>query len=183
VTLEPGEAFHTTILGSQLAAFTVEPISGKIAVTTSWREAVDPATLAVDPDVKVFRAVTPSGVIGTSDLVTVDLTVDLSRLPNNGCHTVTDFVPSGLVPVGNLRGWVEPEDTDGAARNATFPYAQVGQRVYFCADPRSNGGHVKLRYVARVISAGTYTWETAIAQSPLTSGNAALTGATKIVIH
>ena len=184
VDLGPGQAFHVTVLGSQLASFTIEPVSGTIAMTSSWREPVDPATFTTDPDVRLFRTIKPSGVIGSGDLVTVDLIVDLSRLPNTGCHIVTDFVPSGLVPVGNLRGWMDdPEDTEAVARNAAFPYAQVGQRVYFCADPHTNGGHATLRYVARVISAGTYTWETAIAQSPFAPDRAALTGSTKITIR
>jgi len=34
-----------------------------------------------------------------------------------------------------------------------------------------------------VISTGTYTWETAIAQSPLANDRAALTGATTITIR
>jgi uncharacterized protein YfaS (alpha-2-macroglobulin family) len=144
---------------------------------------VDPASFTTDPDVTVSRTVKPSGVIGTSDLVTVDLVVDFGSLSNTGCHTVTDFVPSGLVPVGNLRAWVDPEDTEGAAQNAAYPYAEVGQRVYFCAEPPAKGGNVRLRYVARVISAGTYTWETAIAQSPLAPDRAALTGSTKITIR
>jgi len=183
VELGPGEAFHATILPTQLAAFSVEPVSGRVAVTTSWREPVDPAAFAADPDVKISRTVTPSGVIGTSDLVKVDLLVDLGPRPNSGCHLVTDFVPSGLVPVGSLRGWVDPDEEQGTTANTAFPYAQVGQRVYFCAEPQRDGGDVRLRYVARVISTGTYTWETAIAQSPFATDRAALTGATKITIR
>ena len=79
-------------------------------------------------------------------------------------------MPSGLVPVGNLRGWVDEEEGSRSPRRPRPPYAQVGQRVYFCAEPRTDGGKVTLRYVARVITAGTYTWETAIAQSPFRPG-------------
>jgi hypothetical protein len=96
---------------------------------------------------------------------------------------VTDLVPSGLVPVGQLRGWVDSEDEQGVLANATYPYAVVGQRVDFCAEPRADGANIRLRYVARVISTGTYTWETAIAQSPLANDRAALTGATTITIR
>src|SRR4029079_7024338 len=129
------------------------------------------------------RKITPSGVIRAGDLVTVDLVVDESKLADSGCHVVTDFVPSGLVPVARLRGWIDSEDEQDAAANATFPYAVVGQRVDFCAEPRSDGGDIHLRYVARVISTGKYTWETAIAQSPFADDRAALTGATTITIR
>ena len=134
-------------------------------------------------DLKISRTVKPSGVIKAGDLVTVDLVVDMSKLSNFGCHIVTDYAPSGLVPVGKLRVWVEAEDTEGAAANATYPYAEVGQRVDFCAEAPAAGGEVRLRYLARVISTGTYTWETAIAQSPFASDRAALTGATTIAIR
>jgi hypothetical protein len=83
-----------------------------------------------------------------------------------------------------LRGWVDPaEEQAAAAVNATYPYAEVGQRVDFCAEPRTDGGNVHLRYVARVISTGTYTWETAIAQSPFADDRAALSGARTITIR
>ncbi|MFL5673755.1 MAG: hypothetical protein ACJ779_01995, partial [Chloroflexota bacterium] len=65
----------------------------------------------------------------------------------------------------------------------TYPYAEVGQRVVFCAEPRSGGGKVRLHYVARVIATGTYTWESAIAESPFAPNRAALTGATTITIR
>ncbi len=184
VELGPGEASHLTILGSQVAALTVEPVSGHIAVTTSWREPVDPATFTTDPDVSLVRTVKPSGAIKAGDLVTVDLVVDLGKLTGTSCYEVTDFVPSGLVPVGNVRAWMDPEeDASLLARNATYPYAEVGQRVSFCAEPPAKGHTIDLRYVARVISTGTYTWETAIAQSPTADGRAALTGATKVTIR
>lgn len=183
VTLGAGEAFHLTIVGSQLGDFTVEPVTGSVAVTTSWREPVDPASFEPDPDVQVSRTIAPAGVVGASDLVSVDLVVEFGPLSSDGCHTVTDLVPSGLVPVGKLRGWVDPEDTEATAANATEPYAMSGQRVDFCAEPRPEGGTAKLHYVARVVSTGIYTWETAVAQSPLAPERAALTGATKIAIH
>jgi hypothetical protein len=185
VTLGHGEAFHLTLIASQVSAFTVEPLSGRVAVTTSWREPVDPATFSVDPDVSLSRTITPTGVIGSSDLVRVDLQVDFGRLSNAGCHTVTDLAPSGLIPVSSLRGWVGEGDEEQPPNmgTATLPYAQVGQRVDFCAAPTAGKSVADLRYFARVISPGTYTWETAIAQSPLSPGTAAMTGATTITIR
>ncbi|MFL5683971.1 MAG: hypothetical protein ACJ77O_12610, partial [Chloroflexota bacterium] len=183
VTLEPGQAFHMTLAASQVPDFTIEAVSGSIGLTTSWRERVDPKTFTKDPDVKITRTFAPSGVAKAGDLVTVDLVVDFGKRANFGCHTVTDYLPSGLVAVGRLRGWVDPEDEQGASANATYPYAEVGQRVDFCAEPRSDGANVRLRYVARVISTGKYTWETAIAQSPFADDRAALSGATTVTIR
>jgi alpha-2-macroglobulin len=182
VELGPGEAFHLTLIASQLGSFTIEPRSGAIAVSSSWREPVAADSFAKDPDITITRTIKPSGAIRTSDVVAVDLVVAPGVLQGNGCVMVTDFVPSGLVPVGRLRGWVDSEEEDSAA-NASRPVAVAGQQVSFCAERPARGNTVRLRYYARVISPGTYTWEPAIAQSPFRPDSAALTAATKIRIR
>ena len=162
------------VTAKQLTALTIEPVSGEIGVTTSWREAVKASSLEPDPDVTIRRKVTPSGTIGAADLVTVELTVDLGASAPSGCHRVTEFVPSGLVPVGNLAGWVDPETGEVPPGTATFPYAQIGQRVYFCAETSSSGHVAHLSYFARVVTSGTYTWEPALVESRTGPDRAAL---------
>ncbi len=107
------------VTAKQLTALTIEPVSGEIGVTTSWREAVKASSLEPDPDVTIRRKVTPSGTIGSADLVTVELTVDLGPTAPSGCHRVTEFVPSGLVPVGNLP--VGSTQKPGRCRQAQRP--------------------------------------------------------------
>ena len=119
VELEPGGTFRMAVTAKQLTALTIEPVSGEIGVTTSWREAVEASSLEPDPDVSIRRQVTPGGTIGSADLVTVELTVDLGPIAPSGCHRVTEFVPSGLVPVGNLAGWVDPETGEAPPATAT----------------------------------------------------------------
>ena len=183
VEIGTGDTFRMAVTDDQLASMTIEPVRGRIGVTTSWRETVKPSAFATDPDITISRRVTPSGTIGTAALVTVDLTVRLGATAPVGCHLVTDNVPSGLVPVGHLEGWVAPDDQGQAPEDVTFPYAQVGQRISFCADRTKDKAVVNLRYVARVVTAGTYAWEPAIVESRTATGRAALTAATVVTIR
>jgi hypothetical protein len=183
VELKAGETFHVSVTHEQLASLVIEPLSGRIGVTTSWRETVKPSAFAKDPDLTISRRMTPGGRIGTAALVTVDLTVHVGPKAPKGCHLVTDIVPSGLVAVGNLQGWIGPEGEPTAPKNVEYPYSQVGQRVSFCADKGTNHGLVHLRYFARVVTAGTYTWEPAVVESRTKTGRAALTKATVVTIR
>jgi hypothetical protein len=87
------------------------------------------------------------------------------------------------VPVGNLEGWIDPNTDEGAPRGITYPYAQVGQRVTFCAEKTPKSGVVHLRYYARVVTAGTYTWEPTVVESRTKTGRAALTKASVVTIR
>jgi hypothetical protein len=185
VELDRGETFQMAVTRDQLASLTIEPISGEIGATTSWREPVAASAFEPDPDITIEREVTPRGTIKPADLVTVDLLVDLGADAPAGCHTVTDLAPSGLVPVGSLRAWIDPDADQTAASDATYPYAQMGQRVFFCAEwvPATPSGNVRLRYVARVVTAGTYTWEPAVVESRTGANRAALTAPTIVAIR
>ena len=183
VQLEAGETFHVSVTHEQFGSLVIEPVDGQIGVTTSWRETVKPSAFAIDPDLRISRRMTPSGKIGTAALVTVDLTVTLGPKAPKGCHLVTDIVPSGLVAVGNLQGWVGADGETGPPTDADYPYAQVGQRVSFCADKGTDHGVAHLRYFARVVTTGTYAWEPAMVESRTKTGRAALTKATVVTIR
>ena len=78
---------------------------------------------------------------------------------------MTELVPSGLVAVGVLDGLDRSGERASIRRDVTYPKAQAGQRVVFCARVDPNDGDRRLRYVARVITIGTYVWEPAIVES------------------
>ena len=183
VALDPGDTFHLSLAPMQFAALTIEPLSGRVGVTTSWAESVKPSAVPKDPDIKISRKITPSGTVGAAKLVRVDLTVELGPKAPTGCHLVTDLVPSGLVPVGHLEGWVDPNQEEVVRRTVDYPFAQVGQRVSFCAERTAKSRVAHLRYFARVVTTGTYAWEPAIAESRTKAGRAALTGATVVRIR
>jgi hypothetical protein len=184
IALERGRSFEFSVTPQQLASLTIEPISGSVGVTTSWRETIVPSALKPDPDITIKRSVRPVGVVGSADLVTVDLTVTFGPQAAAGCHQVTELVPSGLTPVGSLASWVDPDSEEPVTANgATMPYDQTGPRVFFCADPSTSTASHVLRYFARVVTPGTYAWEPAIAESRSQDGRASLTAASTVVIR
>jgi len=183
IDLESGKAFHLSLNQKEFRSLTIETLGGQIGVTTSWAETVKPASYAKDPDITISRRITPSGKIGTAALVRVDLTVHLGAKAPSGCHLVTDLVPSGLVAVGSLESFVAANQDEDQARNVTYPLSQVGQRISFCAEKRPKTGDVRLRYFARVVTAGTYIWEPAAAESRSRAGRAAVTKTGVITIR
>nr|MBA2373933.1 hypothetical protein [Chloroflexota bacterium] len=185
VELEPGGSFHLSLTADRLADLTIEPVSGSIGVTTSWTEPVKATAFEVDPDITIERTITPAATIGTADLVIVDLTVSFGPRAPAGCHRVTDLVPSGLVMVGALHAWRDPDEpTEGASdAGVSYPYEQMGQRARFCAEATPPGRSAHLRYFARVVTPGVYTWEPAIVESRTGLDRAATTNVGEIVIR
>ena len=174
VDLAPGATVAFSLTPSQLAVFTIELVDGRIGVSTSWRGAADPGATEPDPDVSVDRSMTPAGRLSSGDLVIVRLRVTFSAHAPRTCHEVTDHVPSGLVPIGNLAAWAEP-DSGGAQSRFILPYAQAGQVVRWCAEPTAKTRVVELRYYARVITPGLYAWEPSVVDSETAAGRATVT--------
>ncbi|HEY6012833.1 MAG TPA: hypothetical protein VIU37_02465, partial [Candidatus Limnocylindrales bacterium] len=72
-----------------------------------------------------------------------------------GCYDVVELVPSGLAPLATSH--------DDGSSGVTWPSSGNGQAVTFCAENGPRTGHLaRLRYVARIVNAGTFTWEPAI---------------------
>ena len=99
----------------------------------------------------------------------------------NQCHEVIDHVPSGLVPVGNLAAWVDP-NADEPRPEFVSPYSQESQIVRWCAEPSKLRRSVELRYYARVITPGRFAWEPSIVDSATDAGHATLTKAATIEV-
>ncbi len=182
VKLQAGDSFRITLTKAQLATFFVEPVGGQIGVTSSWREAVKATSFEKDPDVKIERTVSPSGIVEASKVVVVDLKVTFGNKAAAGCHRVTELLPSGLVAVGVLREAIDPE-TGEPVTSVTYPEEQTGQRVVFCADANREKPTVRLRYVARVITVGRYLWEPTIVESRSGPDRAAIVPAREITIR
>ena len=175
VELRDGEALRLDLIPAQLASLELEPLSGTVGVTTSWREPVAADAFEPDPDVTLTRAPAASGRIESGDLVTVDLEVTFGSGAAKGCHHVVELVPSGLVPVGELAAWLDESEEAPPPADVIGPYAQAGQRVAFCAEPGRDGRTATLRYHARVITPGSYRWEPAVLESRTGPARAALT--------
>jgi len=180
VDLARGQSFRLEVSRAQREALSLEPLAGAVGVTSVWREAARVSDFRDDPDVSITRTVRPSPA-SSSQLVRVDLRVTFGSRATKGCYVVTDLVPSGLAPVSELRAR-NLEDEEFIPSYET-PFDQSGGRVSFCAEKRKDGRPIQMRYYARPITTGTYTWEPAIAQRSSASDRATLTGASKIVLH
>ena len=159
--LEPGASWAVTLTERQRAGFRLESIEGSLAVVASWAGTPGPGDLPSGGLVTITRTVTPVDDAPTTGLVKVRLRVVFDPTAPTGCWEVTDRTPSGLAPVVAVPGWAEDL---GTARPVNAPWDVSGQRVGWCIDPvRSRD--VQLGYSARVVSAGTFTWEPAMIQS------------------
>jgi len=159
VDLGPGGAFGLSLTAEQARSLSVETISGRVAAIVEARIPVEPSSLRRHPDLTLTRTI-PASPIPTDRLVEVNLTATFAPSAPNGCYDVVEFVPSGLAPLTGGLG-----ETD--ERGITWPSSVVGQEVRFCASNSARTGHTaRLRYLARVVNEGTFSWEPAIMQLP-----------------
>lgn len=184
VDLSLGDGFEVSLTAAQLDSLAIEALAGTVGVATTWREPIAARAFSPDPDVTITRRVSPSGAIASSDLVVVDLIVKFGPQAAAGCREVTELVPSGLTPVGADAVWPDPDDEmEPAEPGVIRPYDQSGPRVSFCADPGHGRRELTLRYVARVVTPGTYAWEPAISLARNRTDVATLTPATTLTIR
>jgi hypothetical protein len=180
VDLAPGAAFTLVVPKAQQARLQLESLAGKVGVTSTWREAAQPGDFEQDPDIQLERSA--QSTVSSRDLVRVDLTVTFGDKALSGCYNVVDFVPSGLRPISELAGWPQ-DDEDGGRSSFISPYDETPERVSFCADRPKGSNVARLRYYARVVTSGLYTWEPAIARYSSGSARAAMTPAGDVTIE
>ena len=166
VTIQPGEAASVVLTPAQAATARLEPVSGSVLAATAWDGALDPASLTPAKGQRLVRTVSPAGAIGPTDTVVVTFTVTLGSEARNECWRVTDLAPSGLAPIGGGGSWQEDVDGNRVWTGASPDFVD-GQRVEFCVTRDPKQPVQTLRYVARVVTPGTYLWEPAVLQSEL----------------
>lgn len=175
VTIDRGAAVQVQLTPAQAATARVEPVSGPVLMVQTWDAGLTPSSLTAPAGVTVTRTVSPSGAIGATDTLVVTYRVTLPRGERDHCWRLVDFVPSGLAPVawyGNAemgRGMLSPTVIDG-------------QRVEFCAGDIHYPTQ-SLRYLARVVTPGTFTWEPAVLQSTMDPKDGVIVPATTITIR
>ncbi len=165
VELGPGESHRLTLTAPQREALRLAPESGSLGVASSWREPLDPSSIAEDESIVVERSVSPAGVIRSSDLVEVTLKVNLGPATVDDCYLVTEVAPSGLAPLREGTSWRQRGGRKAAAGTGLQPWSVAGQQVSWCiwANPRKP--LQTLRYEARVVNPGSFRWEPAVVQS------------------
>jgi hypothetical protein len=158
VLLEPGNAFTMSLTADQRSGLSAEPISGQVALAVQSRVTVEPGTLRPYAGLTLTRAV--PATLPADRLVVVDLTATFAEgAPENGCYDVMELVPSGLAPLAIGSGGPDGET------GVIWPSSVIGQAVTFCASNDARTAHTaRMRYMARIVNTGTFTWEPAIMQ-------------------
>ncbi len=184
VDIEPGKPVPLSLTPAQVETASMEPIEGSVIVSTTWDAPLDAASLERAGVRTLERSVTPGGDVADDDLVIVEFTVAFGADADDGCWRVTDFVPSGLAPVGqpwSYGRWYGDEDDVGG--EAIAPWNVVGQRVDFCVSPRKGNPTQVLRYAARVVTPGDFAWEPALIQSSIVTERGIVLPARQLVIR
>ena len=158
----------------------LEPVSGAPVLAVRMDAPLASSDVRPPAWLRPVRQVLPGTTVGSDDLVVVTLTMQRPALESEGCWTVTETVPSGLVPIVSWDAW-RGERGDGG--RAFGPMSVRGQRLDFCLEPDSSQRTVRLRYAARVVTPGTYTWEPTIVQSALDPTVGALIPAATLTIR
>jgi hypothetical protein len=180
VELDPGESFSLRLVASQRRTLSVEPLAGQVGLATSWQVPMRPESVARDANLELVRTYTPFPTIPGDAMVEVRLTATFGPQVVAGCHEVTDLVPSGLAPMEYYQDW---SYSDSPAPSYVSPHRIEGQRVSFCVAPSETSRTVKMRYFARIVTAGTYTWEPAIIQSAMAAESINLTTSRELTIR
>ncbi|MCB9798098.1 hypothetical protein H6758_00050 [Candidatus Nomurabacteria bacterium] len=149
----------------QLPQLAFSEIRGEITVHVKYVN--DDIDIPTSPNLSLRREYRVDGKVTTEfqedDMVEVRLYADIDGWLRSGVYTVTDLLPSGLIPAqGRLSTWY-----DYNARYV-YPYKTDKQQVKFRTyiDRYSEWKHYDYYvYYARVSTPGTYTAEPAIIQS------------------
>ena len=179
VAIRPDAPVTLTLTAAQAQGARIEPVGGTVLAIQAWDAALSGSSLTPGAAVSVTRAVTPAGPVAETDVVVVTLDVSIPYSASDTCWSLVELAPSGLAPL-------DPSRIDRSADSGIlYPVAVDGQRVSFCIglDPRQTD--YRLRWAARVVTPGTYTWEPAVLQSPvdpsvgvvLPAGTVTITGA------
>ena len=158
VKLEAGDSFTLELTAGQRAGLALERLTGAVSVAMETTVGVAVSGLRPSADLTLKRTVL-TGPIPTGRVVVVDLEATFSEsAPESGCYDVVELVPSGLAPLTIVNIYSEES-------GVVWPSSIVGQTVTFCATNTAREGHrAHLRYMARIVSEGTFTWEPAIMQ-------------------
>ena len=166
VTVTGDEPVQLEVTPAQRQTLRIDPVSGSVIVAARWDGPVAEGDLAAPAGMSVKRTITPAGRIGPTDTVVVSFAVTLGPNADDGCWQMTDLAPSGLAPIAGPGRWEEVDEEEGVVGPThERPWRVVGQRVDFCVSPDPKVPTQTLRYLARVVTSGSYLWEPAVLQS------------------
>jgi hypothetical protein len=190
VEIPAGGTVALIVDAARRAALRIERVSGAAVLTAWWEEPRAAASDlgAPDPDLAIVRTYSPPSPVAGNRLVEVHLELRVGGPGRVGAVEVVDLVPSGLAAVEG-----GPRASACDDRHRITPARIEGQRVVFEVtfggagpeDPEAPTvpGTFCLDYLARVVTAGTYAWEPALARQEASPGLVATTRATTIELR
>ncbi len=187
IDIRASKPVRIVLTPAQAASARLNPVSGTVLVATSTEQPLDVSSLEKPGDLTISRKVRPSGQLRSTDMVHVDINVHLGAMSGGGCWNVTELVPSGLTPIVGDEDRESDQEYDDQGNPIgpviVSPWRVVGQRLDFCVTRQGDASDQVLRYVARVVTPGTYTWEPAVIQASLEPGVGTVIPATKVTIR
>ncbi len=178
VSLSGGDAAGYMLTPAQARSASVAPVAGSLLLVQTWDGALEPSSLAAPNGITFTRDVSPAGVIPGDRTVVVTFHVSIPPTLRASGWRIVDVAPSGLAPVLYCGAWADPQQPAGVIS----PDSIDGQRVELMVgwDPRRS--EYWARYVAHVVSPGSYTWEPSVLQSLVDPASGLTVPATTVTI-
>lgn len=168
--LRPGESKTIRLTPEELKALTFSGISGEPMAISYYDNYGKPEDIKQDSSISLTRTYSVDGretnTWSEGDIVKITLRPRVKKSVNNG-YQITDFLPSGIVPITNtyqrgLGGSADPCDSTWypmtiLQNSISFTY-HYWEQAPKCSDMRIN-------YYARVVTPGSYRANPAVMQS------------------
>ncbi|MDD5437540.1 MAG: alpha-2-macroglobulin family protein [Patescibacteria group bacterium] len=159
VDLKDQPVYTVSLTGDEVRAFRAVSVNGPAAV--SFVKRAEGETMKSSDLLSVNRIYEkdgkPAGELREGDLVTVSLTPSWDKKAQDGCYTLRDRLPAGFMSVVNV-------SFDRYANSPLYyPYDNTGSEVSFVVCKQDKPLNIK--YLARIVSLGTYTASGALLES------------------
>jgi len=163
-TLENGQSYTLVLPSSKLSQFNIDSVEGNASMVSVFKKNIIGID-NLDSNISVSRKyfVGTGRVDNTvsfkqNDIVLVEITSRIGSKALDGSYEITDYLPSGLVPIENSYKYGVSSQRDGY-------YSKIdGQKVTFYAYKDTKNDTQTYSYYARVVSAGTYKADGTIIQ-------------------
>ncbi|GKX29967.1 hypothetical protein SH1V18_24470 [Vallitalea longa] len=177
--IEKGRTFTVDIPSSKLGEFKIDSVKGDAALIAVYDKELVEAQKQ-DEDIKIkkeffnYSTGKKTNTFDQSDIVKVVLDVDIDKDAIDRYYSVTDFAPSGLVPIDSSNNY--------GLNDERYYYRDVeGQKVTMYISKNSEYDN-DLYYYARVITPGTYKADGTIVSGNKVKDSIRISDASEIII-
>jgi len=158
------EIFKLTLLPEDLKDFQITQVDGQVGLVVAYDQPWQQGEPGLGEGLSISRSYVVNGqkvtTVDRTDLVEVVLEYNIGERVPSGIFEIVDVLPAGLAPVSR------PADYSGQKyKDWDYPVEVNGQRLVFLVNvSQLNKDQLKenqnrIRYLARVVSAGEYVCE------------------------